>query len=223
MRKIPFDPYFVAGVLSVVVLGGVFTLRSRGEAASAGPMVLEESVVARARGIGAHYAAGAGALQVVEITDLQCPACRAADSTLSPLLNTLTARGRINRTVFDAPLSNHQTAIPASVAAACAGESAPELRAAFRSRLYTRQAQWAEAYPPEAALLSIAHESGIDTAAVRRCVQEQGGELGKKYRDARALFTSAGLTYVPLYSVNGRIVPWTELEATLRKELGDAE
>jgi hypothetical protein len=54
-------------------------------------------------------------------------------------------------------------------------------------------------------------------------MQVQGGERARKYRDARGLFSAAGLTYVPLFAVNGRIVPWTQLEAPLRRELDDGD
>lgn len=224
MRKLPFDPYFAVGVVSTLLIGGVYLARSNADAAPAAPVALEAELLERARAVGAHFTTGnGGAVEVVEITDLQCPACRAADASVSPVLAALAAEGRITRTVFDAPLASHPTAIPASVASGCAARVAPELRAPFRSQVYARQAEWSEAYPPEAALLAIAHQVGIDSAAVRTCMEAEGREQAQRYRSARGVFGEAGLNYVPVFAVNGRVVPWSELEATLRRELGAAE
>lgn len=63
------------------------------------------------------------AVTVVEYTDYQCPFCkRHHDRTFAELRKNYVDTGRIRYVVRDLPLSFHEMAEPAAVAARCAGE-----------------------------------------------------------------------------------------------------
>jgi protein-disulfide isomerase len=68
---------------------------------------------------------GAASAQVVliEFSDYQCPFCaRYADSTYGQIDHAFVATGRIQYAFHNYPLESHADALPAAVAAECAGE-----------------------------------------------------------------------------------------------------
>lgn len=224
MRRPSIDPYFVVGLLSALVLGGVYLKRTqkRANIAPPSPQHLEASLLDTLSLYGVHTSRGiAGTIEVVEITDLQCPACALAQQALAPILESWAQEERIHHTVIDAPLLSHVAAIPATVAAACVQQRSPQHLSAFRASVYERQNEWTDAYPVEPLLLQIADGVGIDTTAVGECMAHEGSDRATRHRLARGILSEAGFDYVPVFSVNGMVIPWSQLETILTEAVGN--
>jgi protein-disulfide isomerase len=218
MRRLKIDPYFLAGVLAVVVIGVVY--RVQVPRASAGELpiaTLPAALTPRLDSLGAGRSEGPAdaAVRVVELFDYQCPACAAAHQAVWPGVARRIGRGEVRYTAYDLPLPGHANAIPASVVANCAADVDPARFAEVRRRLFASQAAWAEAYPAEPALLAVAAAAGADSAAVRGCVDRTGSARAALYRQTWAAARAAGVTFTPAWAVNGRVVPWARLEAEI--------
>jgi protein-disulfide isomerase len=82
----------------------------------------QKTVRVRADG-GASLGNPAAVVTLVEYTDYQCPFCkRHHDRTFAELKKNYVDTGRIRYVVRDLPLSFHEMAVPAALAARCAGE-----------------------------------------------------------------------------------------------------
>lgn len=191
-------------------------------AAAPSPDSLESSLLEMLSLTAVHASRGVpGTIEVVEITDLQCPACAISQQALAPVLASLAQEGRIHHTLIDAPLPSHSAAIPASVTAGCVQQSSPQSLAAFRAAVYERQDEWSYAYPVEAVLLQIADDVGIDTTDIRECITHEGSDRAARHRRARNALSEAGFGFVPVFSINGKVVPWPQLRSELSEAVGD--
>lgn len=216
-RHFPVDPYFMVGMGAVLLAGATLyedkpTLR--------GPAQLPAAVSRYVEGAGLGHRLGAAdaEVRVVELADYECPACRQAHAKTWPAIQELVRGGRVSYTVYDLPLPSHRYAIPAAVTAECAAGQDEALYWRLRDRLYGEQA-WLQTYPVEEPLARMAAELGADAEAVRACVREKGSEWARLLQGGWDVATKSGLNYVPAWSVNGRMVVWTELESEIRKEL----
>ena len=105
---------------------------------------------------------------VVEFTDYQCPFCkRFHDRTWPDIRKNYVDTGKVRFVVRDLPLSFHDHALPAAIAARCAGEQGKYWPA--RDRLFGAQdALTAEAV--RKAVLGI----GVEAAAYDACLKRPG-------------------------------------------------
>ena len=217
-RHFPVDPYFMLGMGAVLLAGATLykekpTLRGPAELPAAVSRYVEGA------GLGHRLGAADAEVRVVELADYECPACREAHAKTWPAIQALVRGGRVSYTVYDLPLPSHRYAIPAAVTAECAAQQDEALYWRLRDRLYGEQA-WLQTYPVEEPLARMAAELGADAEAVRACVREKGSEWAGLLQAGWNVATKSGLNYVPAWSVNGRMVVWTELEREIRRELG---
>ncbi|WP_420129367.1 thioredoxin domain-containing protein [Longimicrobium sp.] len=216
------DPYFVAGVVAVLVSGLAY--RAQLPRAQAEPLPLSSLVSGftaglDALGAGRSLGAPGAPVQVVELFDYQCPACAVAHDSVWPGLARRIGAGQVRYTAYDLPLPGHGNAIPAAVVAHCVLDDAPERFAQVRGHLFRAQAAWSEAYPAEPALLAVVAGMGVDSAAVRTCVDQTGPARAAVYRQTWTAARAAGVTFTPAWAVNGKVVPWNALEGAVAAAL----
>ena len=222
-RRLPIDPYFLAGLVSVLALGAVLLRPEADATARPGPERLEPALLGRLAGLGLGRALGdaAAPVQVVELSDYQCPACAAAHARVWPAIERHAAAGRVRYTLYDLPLASHANAVPAAVVGHCVAERSPGAFWRFRGQALARQGEWADAYPGEPVLLALAHAAGADRAAVGACVRETASARAAVLRRYREAATGAGLAYTPAWAVDGKVVAWERLEEEIRAALAD--
>ena len=134
---------------------------------------------------------------IIEFSDLQCSYCaRHASQTLPELRRNYIDTGKIRYAARDLPLPMHRHAVPAAVAARCAGEQGKfwEMRQAiYLARGRLDQEPYAQ----------MAGELGLDVERLEEC-RRDGRQLEKVRADA-ALAAAEGISSTPAFVI-GRIV-----------------
>jgi protein-disulfide isomerase len=123
--------------LAVTLTAVVTAVQSGGKAAAPDSLTVST--------IGAATQGRADApVTIVEFTDYQCPFCgRHATTTYPALRKDYIETGKVRYVVRDLPLPMHPAAIPAAIAARCAGAQSPELYWQFHDALFRAQAHLA--------------------------------------------------------------------------------
>ena len=110
-------------------------------------------------------------LWVVEISDFQCPFCRAWHAeSYAAIKSQYIDTGKIRFAYINYPLSIHKNAWPAAEAAMCAaaqGKFWP-----MHDALFALQSRWENAANPQPALDSIAASVGVSHDAYTTCVTQ---------------------------------------------------
>lgn len=136
-------------------------------------------------------------VMIIEFTDLQCPYCaRFARDTWPLLREHYVDTGKIRFATRDLPLPFHSFALPAAVAARCAGQQDRfwEYREAlFRDQSVLGQERYVE----------LAGDLGLDTARFATC-RADPAVLATVRADA-ALAASSGIASTPSFVI-GRVV-----------------
>jgi protein-disulfide isomerase len=136
-------------------------------------------------------------VMIIEFTDLQCPYCaRFARDTWPLLRERYVDTGKIRFATRDLPLPIHEFALPAAVAARCAGQQGKfwEYREAlFRDQSLLSQGRYAE----------LAGEFGLDRTRFESC-RADPAVLAAVRADA-ALAASSGISSTPSFVI-GRVV-----------------
>lgn len=109
------------------------------------------------------------AVVIVEYSDFQCPACRAAETTLKTML---TLYGQNAFFVYKHyPLENHHPwARPAAAASECAGRQGRFWE--YHDALYDNQSQWSEGGDPAEKFLGYARQLGLRESDFKACLKD---------------------------------------------------
>ncbi len=103
---------------------------------------------------------------IVEFSDFECPACRAAEPTVRQILSLYGSRVRFIFKQF--PLETiHPWALTAALYAECAGQQGGFWP--YHDLLYDHQADWVGAKSPADALLNYARQAGLEPDKIRAC------------------------------------------------------
>lgn len=134
---------------------------------------------------------------MIEFTDLQCPYCaRFALETWPVLRARYVDTGKVHFVSRDLPLPFHEFALPAAVAARCAGEQGKFWE--FREALFRGQSKLATAPYDE-----IARRFGVDVAKFAACRADAASFAA--VRDDAALAARHGIASTPTFVV-GRMI-----------------
>jgi protein-disulfide isomerase len=134
---------------------------------------------------------------IIEFTDLQCPYCaRFARETWPRVRKDYVDTGKVRFATRDLPLRFHEFAVPAAVAARCAGAQGKYWE--YREALFAAQSRLGS--EPYAAL---AAQLGLDAASFAAC-RADPLTLGA-VRDDAALAAANGISGTPSFVI-GRVV-----------------
>jgi protein-disulfide isomerase len=159
---------------------------------------------------------------VVEFADFQCPACQQHALEIQPALDqALVDSGEIMWVFKPLPLKEHSQALPAAVAAECAGEQGHFWE--MYHRLFENLDAWA-VEDVDAQLLALAEEEGLDMATFSVCYNGRAAlerVVGDMY-DAQGI-TETTPTFVVLRDGRGTLVtgsrPADQFERLIRTRL----
>lgn len=134
---------------------------------------------------------------IIEFSDFECPYCaRHALQTFPELQRNYIDTGKVRYAARDLPLLSHRFAIPAAVAARCAGEQGKFWE--YRQALFTQQSRLGTAPYAE-----LAESQGLDLARFETCRAD--GRAEAAVRADAELANSQGITSTPTFVI-GRVV-----------------
>jgi protein-disulfide isomerase len=195
MKNLPLLLITIIGSLALIVAIGVMFGRQDVSTAVADPAKLMAST---RHSFGPEDAT----VTVVEFSDFQCPACRAAHPLVKQLKATYPDKVRVIYRHF--PLTNiHPRALIAAQAAVAAGEQGKFWE--MHDVLFDRQTQWAELDSDEAAVAAFseyAAEIGIDKAKFQETIVSDPVKqvVAQDLADGNSLQVQA----TPTFFVNGQ-------------------
>ena len=154
------------------------------------------------------------AVTIIEFSDFQCPACRGAAQQVIPAI-LKEFEGKIRVVFRDFPLSFHQDALPAAVAAECA-----DLQGKFwdmHDLLFANQ----QRLKPDN-LKSYAIQLGLDADEFTTCMKDpkMTEEVKKDILDGQKI----GVNATPTFIVNGQMISGADLDTMrrlIKKGLGE--
>lgn len=136
------------------------------------------------------------AITIIEFSDYECPYCRRWHQEVLPILIE-EYPDEVRYVYRDFPLTSiHSNAIPAAIAANCAGEQEAEAYWAYNERLFSMDL----GLGPEA-YMGYAEELGLDTDAFTECLESERHE-----EEVLADFEYAsqlGVRSTPTFFING--------------------
>ena len=137
---------------------------------------------------------------IVEFSDYECPFCaRFYSQTLSQIKSNYIETGKVKFVYRDFPLGFHQQAVPAALAANCAGEQGKYFE--YHDKLFLGGGA---AGKTDADYKTWAEELGLNVAEWETCLSDpaQAAEIQKDFRDGSA----AGITGTPGFIINGQLI-----------------
>ncbi len=134
---------------------------------------------------------------IIEFSDYQCPYCaHFALETFPEIRRAYVDTGKVRYAARDLPLPFHAFAVPAAVAARCAGEQGKFWE--YRDELFRNQSQLGRAPYAE-----LAGSLGLDLAKFEAC--RAAGQQEAAVRADAAMARSRGISSTPTFVV-GRLV-----------------
>src|SRR5947209_444577 len=139
-----------------------------------------------------------------EMSDFQCPYCRAFALGTMPLLEQeYITTGKVRLIYINLPLTSvHPNAQAAAQVALCAGRQ--DRFWAMHDLLFRHQDEWAKLPNPETFLLALGDSARLDRTALARCVAAKATASEVEADAARAL--RAGAVSTPTFYVEGGLL-----------------
>jgi len=157
---------------------------------------------------------------IVEFSEYQCPFC--ARYVADAYQKIWQAYGEDIYYVWrDFPLSFHQNAVPAALAARCAGQQDQYWE--MHDQLFTNQETWSESLEPEAEFAAYAQQLGLNVGDFSVCTQDE--EIKSLVETDFKLGQQMGVTGTPAFFINGqRLVgaqPFEAFKAIIDQKLAN--
>ncbi len=160
---------------------------------------------------------------LAEFADYQCSHCANFARLPGPALRRdYVQNGRVRMLFYDFPLSRQTHAIPAALAARCAGDQGEYW--AMHGKLFSNQTEWARSQSPEGLFADYAREIGLDTGPFNECYS--GKEHVEEIMASRRYGEQLEITGTPAIFVNGRKTSGYSYEAVsslIEQELAAAD
>lgn len=155
---------------------------------------------------------------VREFADYQCPACQRFAGAAQRLKEEYVESGQVRFVFFDLPLQQHQNAMPAAMAARCAGDQGSYWE--MHDVLFDKQYEWSGSGSPTDTFTRYADDLGLEARRFRRCMDT---ELHiEKIEQSRRVAMQLQLTSTPTVLVdNIRLTNpgWSQMSAVVEREL----
>lgn len=143
----------------------------------------------------------AAPVQMVEISDFQCPYCAQFYRETYPAIDSLYIQtGQVEYVWVSLAATGHERAWPATEAAFCAGAVGRFWD--MHDRLFERQSEWTDADRPTRIFVRYAEEIGIDAESFRECVREDL-PAPLQVSDIQSV-TRAGVRATPFFIFDGK-------------------
>ena len=212
-----------AAVLVVAALGGVFYWLTTPTVAPVGELPTAPEGAAPFPAELDRYGVSRGDPQapvvVREFADYQCPACARFSESTERLFREYVDTGRVRYVYFDFPLDQHPNAVPAAMAARCAGDQ--DAYWPMHLALYDGQSEWADAARPLATFAGYADALELDVALFRRCMEAERHRAA--VARSREVARQLRVTSTPTVLVDNITLTrpgWFQLAGVVERELG---
>lgn len=155
---------------------------------------------------------------VREFADYQCPGCAVFSEASRRLKEQYVDSGQVRFVFFDLPLRQHQNAMPAAMAARCAGDQ--DSYWAMHDRLFDNQSDWNSSSDPVATFSRYASDMGLDERRFRRCMTTDlhREDIEQSLRVARQLQVARTPTVI-VDNIMLTRPGWGQLSAVVEREL----
>lgn len=155
---------------------------------------------------------------VREFADYQCPGCANFAEVSQRLKREYVADGQVRFVYFDLPLQQHQNAMPAAMAARCAGDQ--DSYWGMHDKLYAAQIEWNDAGDPLPIFTRYANELGLNERRFQRCMntelhREDIEQSAQVARQMRVMSTPT----VMVDNIRLTRPGWGQLSAVVEREL----
>lgn len=139
---------------------------------------------------------------IEEFSDFQCPACGLVSPQVEEIARANPEKIRLEFRHF--PLSQHENAFIAAVAAECAN-----LQGKFWE--YGKLAFQNQENLTDKKLREMAQSLGLDMASFNTCLD--GSQTASRVREDMKAGTDLGVSYTPSFYVNGKLIQYTTKES----------
>lgn len=201
-------------IISLVLLfGGIFLL-SRGQ--SGGKTPEGETVLQIDYSKGQKIGSDSAKVKLVEFSDLQCPACAAAESVLKNLRTTYPDKIQFIYRHF--PLPQHSYGRKAANLAEAAGEEGKFWE--MHDKLFETQTEWSSLSDATSFFLKLAKDLNLDEDKVKQALEKDTFKL--RIDDSVAEGRRLGVTSTPTFFLNGRklnLTTFDDLTKAVEEEL----
>jgi len=140
---------------------------------------------------------------MIEYSSLGCPHCAAFHrDTLPKIKKEYIDTGKVKLVFKDFPLSFHEQAMPAALAAECAGEQGNYWE--MHDKLFGEQSRWVDNPKADDVLKQFADELGLDTKQFNECYDSRKyeDEINADMQEGIA----AGVQGTPAFFINGQFI-----------------
>ncbi len=155
---------------------------------------------------------------VREFADYQCPACARFAEASKRLREEYADSGKVRFVFFDLPLRQHNNAVPASLAARCAGDQ--DSYWAMHDRLFDEQSSWETSESAKAQFADYAEDIGLDMRRFNNCMSsELHREDIERSRQVAVRLKVASTPTVLVNNIPLNRPGWAQLSAVVEREL----
>lgn len=155
---------------------------------------------------------------VREFADYQCPGCAAFAQHHERLREEYIDTGKVRLVFFELPLPQHRNAMPAALAARCAGDQGNYW--GMSAKLFENQARWAAELNPLNHFVGYARDLGLHEGRLENCVQRE--HRREQIEEAVVVARQLRVASTPTVFVDNRPLSrlgWEQLSATIEDQL----
>lgn len=191
---------FYLGLAAIAVIGVVGLWLARQAGRGAGPQVVDPVPLAAGAFEGHVLGSDSAPVTIVEYADFECPACAQFAVLTGPdIKQRLVATGRVRWIFRDFPLDGHRNAMPAHLAAACAGEQGQFW--AMHDQIFFNHGRWVSEARPERRLRELARAVGLDGDRFDECLDS--GRYRDRILASKQAGIERGVASTPTFEFNG--------------------